>query len=230
MNKHNRNKTIVAPPLPEGFANPQPALSEEYAKPQLVLDIGGVLATNLAPRFWEIIADAASLDQEQLYADYKGEIGSGLWRGTVSEEHFWNWLDGKTASIGVARYRAFLNDCLIPLPALSLLSDWRLYADIHILSNHVQSWVLPLLEPFRTSLGHVIISSAIGYEKPQPELFQAAAKLLPPGSPVLFVDDSPKNLLQAQKSGWHVLQADENGLWVEEVKEWLLEAAAPRNL
>ncbi|MHA7963117.1 HAD family hydrolase [Paenibacillus sp. CAU 1782] len=229
MIKNNANKGIKAPPLSEELANPRPAFSQEYTMPQLVLDIGGVLATNLAPRFWRMIADASSLDQEQLYADYKKDIGPGLWRGTVSEDQFWEWLDGKTESIGAERYRAFLNECLVPLPALSMLAEWRLHADIHILSNHVQSWVLPLLEPFRASLGHVIISSAIGYEKPQPELFQTAAKLLPPGSPVLFVDDSPKNLLQAQQSGWHVLHADENGLWTKQVRQWLLNAPVLRN-
>lgn len=241
MNAQRFHHTNIVPPLlPRQSSGSRPKLNESSTKPQLVLDVGGVLATNLTPRFWELLSDATHVDQQQLYADYKREIGPGLWRGTVSEAQFWDWLDrkavpigGKTAAadlktpfIGAARYRTLLKECLMPLPALSLLPQWRFRADIHILSNHVQSWVLPLLEPYRTCLGHVVISSAVGYEKPQPELFRTAAKLLPAGTPVLFVDDSPSNLAQARQAGWHVLLADENGLWTDTVKEWLEDAAA----
>lgn len=245
MNAQQFHHANIVPPLPRQSSGSQSKLNERNTKPQLVLDIGGVLATNLAPRFWELLSDAIHVDQQQLYADYKEEIGPGLWRGTVSEAQFWDWLDGKavpiggktaatdlkTPFIGAASYRTLLKECLIPLPALSLLPQWNSRADIHILSNHVQSWVLPLLEPFRTCLGHVVISSAVGYEKPQPELFRTAAKLLPAGTPVLFVDDSPSNLAQARQAGWHVLLADENGLWTDTVYEWLeAVAACPESL
>lgn len=204
-------------------------LQSHPRKPQLILDIGGVLATNLSPAFWQLSADAAGMDRASLYAAYRREIGAGLWRGAVNESEFWTWLERAAPGVDAERGLSFLRQSLTPLPALDRLPDWSQKADIHILSNHVEAWVLPLLEPIRSSLGKILVSSSIGWEKPHPELFRLASSHLPVDSPILFVDDSPHNLAQAELIGWEVLLADEAGQWVELAGRWLASATEHSN-
>lgn len=190
-------------------------------RPQLVLDIGGVLATNLSPKFWEWTAEAAGLDYKTLYGEYKRNMSSRLWRGEIEEAEFWEWLLDQGKAIPHEEARLILSRSLLPLPSMQLLPVWSQSADIHILSNHLHGWVAPLLAPVRTYLSHVIVSSEIGMKKPQRELFAHAASLLPEGAPVLFVDDQIRNLSQAEAFGWNVVLADEEGAWTKAAQDWL---------
>ncbi|MDQ6419167.1 HAD-IA family hydrolase [Paenibacillus sp. LHD-117] len=209
-----------------GFASERgirssPGGSKSGARPQLVLDIGGVLATNLTPLFWELTAEAAGVDRGSLYGMYKREISEKLWSGVVTEAEFWEWLLRQAPGVGIREGQSFLAESLLPLPALNRLPEWSGYADIHILSNHLVEWVEPVLRPFKPFLKQIIVSSEAGWRKPQPEMFACAAALLPAEAAVLFVDDQPGNLRQAETLGWSVMQADGEGRWTEAVDRWL---------
>ncbi|REK76595.1 HAD family hydrolase [Paenibacillus paeoniae] len=190
-------------------------------RPQLVLDIGGVLATNLSPRFWNEIATHAETPLEQLYANYKKEISRGLWIGRWSEAQFWEWISSRIPSINAEQGQAILMESLTPLPGLLAIDRWSKHADIHILSNHLAQWVQPILKPVQSCLTTVTISNQVGMSKPQPELYEYTCALLPVKAPVLFIDDQDKNLRQGAAVGWHTLQADHEGSWIGEADRWL---------
>ncbi|GBG09683.1 hypothetical protein PAT3040_04342 [Paenibacillus agaridevorans] len=196
--------------------------SEELAtRPQLVLDIGGVLAANLSPKFWMLVSEAAEVEHSTLYKIYKQEISSKLWRGEIMEEQFWGWLQDQAPKLSPSEAKHMLAGCLSPLPALQRLPEWSRAADLHILSNHLLSWVTPLLQPVRSYLTHIVISSEQSWKKPQRELFAHAASLLPSQSNVLFVDDQQGNLDMAETMGWEVVLADDGGAWIEEADRWI---------
>ncbi|CAM4272374.1 putative hydrolase of the HAD superfamily [Paenibacillus endophyticus] len=186
-------------------------------KPQLVLDIGGVLATNLSPLLWQLLAIEAAVSEEHLYSAYKREISESLWRGHLSEEQFWEWIISHVPTLNKVQGRAFVDMSLKPLPALAYIPEWQQLADIHILSNHLSAWVDPLLSTIRPFLNTITISSQIALKKPDPSIFESVISLLPLGSPVLFVDDQQTNLKQAVSHGWRTLLADDEGHWMNQV-------------
>lgn len=190
-------------------------------RPQLVFDIGGVLATNLSPIFWELVAVHSNQPMQPLYRKYKDELSKNLWTGSVTEAAFWEWLCQAAEGLSEAQGKAYLAESLRPLPALSQLERWSHEADIHIMSNHLAAWVEPILAEARAYLRTVTISSSVGWSKPQRELFEHVALQLPAGSRVLFVDDQPSNLEQGASWGWSTLLADPEGLWTGKVDEWL---------
>ncbi|EXG83249.1 HAD family hydrolase [Saccharibacillus sacchari] len=191
----------------------------ERAKPQLVFDVGGVLAENLDD-FWSGMAQAGGIEKADLRARYKAEIGAALWRGSVTEENFWLWLGEACPAVKASEARALLDKVLLPLPALGLLKDWSERADIHILSNHVAGWILPLFAGIEDCLSSIVVSSEVGYEKPDPRLFAWAATKLK-SSDVCFVDDKESNLEVARNLGWDTVLADPEGHWIQEIEHRL---------
>jgi HAD superfamily hydrolase (TIGR01509 family) len=183
-------------------------------KPQLVLDIGGVLATNLSPLFWKLLAAEAIVSEELLYAAYKKQISERLWTGDITEAQFWLWIKEYTPSLETERARGFIDTSLQPLPALAKVAEWSELADVHLLSNHLPEWVEPIVMPIKPYLRSVTISSLSAVKKPHPDIYARTAAYLPSGSAVLFVDDQAKNIKQAASLGWRTLLADEDGNWI----------------
>lgn len=186
-------------------------------KPQLVLDIGGVLATNLSPLFWELLAAEANVSEEVLYAVYKKQISERLWIGDLTEEQFWLWVKDYTPLLETKRARAFIDNSLQPLPALAKVAEWSEIADVHLLSNHLPGWVEPIVKPIKPYLKSITISSLAAVRKPHPDIYARTAAYFPTGSTVLFVDDQSKNIKQAASLGWRTLLADEDGKWIPQV-------------
>lgn len=186
-------------------------------KPQLVLDIGGVLATNLSPLFWKLLAAEAVVTEEIIYSEYKQQISEHLWTGHITEEQFWKWVLAYTPSLTLKQARGFIDTCLQPLPALNEIANWSKIAHIHVLSNHLPAWVEPIIAPIKPYLSSITISSNEAYIKPHPVIFDKVTSYLATGSTVLFVDDHPKNLKQAASHGWRTLLADEDGQWISQV-------------
>ncbi|MDP5275645.1 HAD family hydrolase [Chengkuizengella axinellae] len=191
------------------------------SKPQLIFDMGGVLVTNLTPPFWQDLADQYSIPYETLRAKYKQNVGATLWSGGISEEDFWLWLIREFPTIQIETAQKFLELNLKPLPAIKHLSKWSLHADIHILSNHRDEWLKPILKDIKESLKTVYVSSNIGISKPDVRIFEHVHASFNYKHKILFVDDKEKNLEEAAKLGWQVLLADEHGEWVEEVDVFL---------
>ncbi|WP_054028904.1 hypothetical protein [Bacillus sp. FJAT-28004] len=186
-------------------------------KPQLVLDIGGVLATNLSPLLWQLLAAEAILSEEALYSEYKQQISERLWTGQMTEEQFWNWVVAYTPSLDITQARSYIDRCLQPLPALDEMSRWSAVADIHVLSNHLPAWVEPIITPIKPYLKSITISSESALQKPHPAIFDKVTEHLPSECYVLFVDDHHKNTKQAALHGWQTLLADDEGLWISQV-------------
>lgn len=157
-----------------------------------------------------------------MYRKYKEEQSKKLWTGGITEAAFWDWLCQAAKGLSEEQGKAYLKESLQPLPALRLLENWSLAADIHILSNHLSAWVEPILQDMRPFLRTVTISSAVGFRKPQRELFEHVGAQIPASSRILFIDDQPSNLEQAAACGWSTLLADPEGLWSGKVDEWLV--------
>lgn len=191
----------------------------ERAKPQLVFDVGGVLAENL-DEFWSGMAQTSGMERTDLRARYKAEIGAALWRGSVTEEDFWLWLEKTCPTVKTSEARTLLKNVLLPLPALGLLKGWSERADIHILSNHVAGWIYPLFTEIEDCISSIVVSSEVGYEKPDPRLFEWAATKLN-GSEICFIDDKLSNLEVAQHLGWDTILADPEGQWVLKIDDRL---------
>jgi putative hydrolase of the HAD superfamily len=190
-------------------------------RPQLVLDIGGVLAANLSPLFWRLIAEEAVVSEEELYSVYKEQISERLWTGGITEERFWAWVKTYAPRLTTEKARSFIDQSLQPLPALAMLQEWSAAADLHVLSNHLPAWVEPVIKPYEKLWKSVTISSEVGCRKPHPDIFACVKPHLPSGSTVLFVDDQNKNLRQAALLGWRTLLADEEGAWISKVMDYL---------
>ncbi|OMF36723.1 hypothetical protein BK133_08750 [Paenibacillus sp. FSL H8-0548] len=193
-------------------------------RPQLVLDIGGVLATNLSPLLWQLLAAEAAVSEDTLYFQYKQEISEQLWTGHISEAQFWKWITAYAPSLTMKQAKAIIEQSLRPLPALEKIAEWSVHADIHLLSNHLSAWVEPIVLPIKPYLKSVTISSEAALKKPDRAIFTRLAAQLPQSSYVLFIDDQNKNIEQAASLGWHTLLADESGGWISLVHTLLQKA------
>ncbi|GFN31748.1 HAD-IA family hydrolase [Paenibacillus xylaniclasticus] len=190
-------------------------------RPQLVLDVGGVLLSNLTPAFWTEAVTRSGVDYAVVRARYKSEIRDDLWSGVLTEEQFWSWIAFYCPSISPEAGQALLMDCLVPLPALTYLHKWSRIADLHLLSNHRHEWLLPKLEDYIELFRTVTISSQSGCFKPNEAIYRIAEQSIGIEAPILFVDDSTTNLQQAELFGWSTLLADVEGKWISKVEPLL---------
>jgi putative hydrolase of the HAD superfamily len=191
-------------------------MNADPSRPQLVFDVGGVLAGNL-DGFWSDLARQGGIDRTELRLRYKEEVGSRLWQGSLSEAQFWDWLRAACPGVGTEDARDLLRRALVPLPALDHLEDWSRRADLHILSNHVAAWIMPLFADLGTRIASFTVSSEEGFHKPDIRLFRAAEAKLNAAGSICFVDDKADNLETARRLGWETILADEGGRWIEEI-------------
>ncbi|UJF32900.1 HAD-IA family hydrolase [Paenibacillus hexagrammi] len=187
------------------------------AKLQLVLDMGGVLITNLTPGMWEELAAGSHVTYAELRERYKQDLKHMLWTGELTLEQFWSWISQQCTAVDTAQMDGLVQKHLLKLPAWEHLEGWSERAELHILSNHRQEWIGPILAPIHELLSSITISSQSGCCKPYPDIYAAAASKLQTSAPVLFVDDQEKNLREAAKLGWMTLLADEAGEWIRRV-------------
>lgn len=187
----------------------------------LVLDVGGVLASNLSPSLWQQLAALGQCEEQLLYAAYKEEMSEKLWCGHYIEAEWWNWLAARGIAVRNEQRAALIATHLRPLPALDKLAAWAKQCSILIMSNHRSEWLLPLLEPHVSALQAIHISDQAGLRKPDPRWFQKINATLERPCDVMFVDDSLKNVHAAQACGWLALRADQHGEWVKQIDEWL---------
>ncbi|QJD82663.1 hypothetical protein [Cohnella herbarum] len=61
-------------------------------KYNLVIDVAGVLLSNLSPGFWDELAQTAGVSYERLKSKFKQEVRDSLWCGKIKEEDFWEWI------------------------------------------------------------------------------------------------------------------------------------------
>ncbi len=112
-------------------------------KYQLVLDVSGVIVSNLSPTFWNEIAVSAGVPYEFLHTQFKRDMRELLWTGKKSEDEFWKWLNKQCPSIEIHEAQSMLYKHLKTLPAFDCIPNWSELADIHLLSNHRREWLEP---------------------------------------------------------------------------------------
>lgn len=190
-------------------------------KPQLILDIAGVILSNLSAQYWGELAHTAGLSFESFKKRFNEEIKTDLWTGRIEEDEFWAWVNEQCQGLSIHQARRSLSEHLVRLPAYDYIPEWSQAAEIHLLSNHRHEWLAPHLEPVIPYVRSVTISSEAGCCKPDPAIYERVQKKLEPHATVLFVDDQERNLVPAQSLGWRTLLADESGEWMNEVEAFL---------
>lgn len=188
-------------------------------KTQLILDAGGVVISNFPHSFWTGLAEQAEASVEQLQRFFHDELKEPLWTGKISEPEFWNRIGNRYPKVDLERARTDFLSGLRLLPTAARLPEWSTRFDLHLLSNHRPEWLLEVIRPFISCFSTMTISSETGVCKPNREIFERVQAKLPPGEPVIFVDDQEKNLVPARTLGWQTILADEEGRWIETLLE-----------
>lgn len=191
-------------------------------KHQLVLDVAGVLITNMSPLFWNEIAELSGASNNAFKSMFNLEIRELFWSGILSEEVFWQWLNEKSSAIEIPHARTVLFKHLQTLPAFEHIPKWSQHADVHLLSNHREEWLLPVLRPIVPYLKSITISSVVGCCKPDAAIYQIVNSKLEPNIQVIFIDDQEKNLKVPQNLNWSTIIEDQEGKWIERV-QYILE-------
>ncbi|MDI4646126.1 HAD-IA family hydrolase [Cohnella hashimotonis] len=189
-------------------------------KKALVLDVGGVLATNYTPQFWEALSYDYDVSYEALM-QFRKDVRADLWTGAITETEFWERLSERFQTIGAADARERLVSEIRPMPALERLAEWRDRASLNILSNHRTEWIAPVLERIYPLADHVIVSAEVGCRKPEPEIYGRMDARLADFADILYVDDTKNNLPQGSALGWKTLLADDEGAWIVQTERWL---------
>lgn len=188
------------------------------SKHQLILDVAGVLVTNMSPRYWKEIAELDHARNKDLKTIFKQNLRELFWSGVLPEEAFWDWLRKECPNIDIPKAQSMLSKHLQIMPAFERIPEWSQQADVHLISNHREEWLAPLLKPLAPYLHSVTVSSNVGFCKPQAEIYELVHSKLDRNSPVTFVDDQQKNLKPAQDLRWSTVLADREGQWIERVE------------
>lgn len=193
------------------------------AKPQLVLDLAGVLVSNFSSEVWLKLSEGSEISFQDIREQFN-EIRKDLWTGKIKEEEFWGWLSQRMKQINKEQARELLIQSLEPLPGLNYLTEWSEIADIHIVSNHCKEWLEPILERVEPYTRSITISNQVGLSKPDIRIFQHVGKQFESGQTVVYIDDQEKNLNPVIELGWKTLLADKEHKWIEQVEPMLGES------
>lgn len=187
------------------------------AKPQLVLDLAGVLVSNFSSTFWLQLSKGTEISFQDIRGQFD-EIRKDLWTGKIKEDDFWEWMSLRIKHINKERARALLIQSLEPLSGINYLAEWSEIADIHILSNHCKEWLESILERVEPYTKSITISNQVGLRKPDIQIYQHVGKHFEAGQTVVYIDDQEKNLKPVIELGWKTLLADKEHKWIEKVE------------
>ena len=183
-------------------------------KPQLVLDLAGVLITNLSASFWQELAGHAGTTFP-IFIEQLSSIRKDLWTGQLKEEQFWIWLQSQYPKVDKTYAYDLLKRTTKTLPAMNYLERWSQHANIHLLSNHCHEWVKPILLTIEKYTKSITISNQVGFCKPHREIYEIVQSHMDFSTRIIFVDDQMKNLKPAVDLGWETMLADEQHYWIE---------------
>ncbi|MFF2506288.1 HAD-IA family hydrolase [Streptomyces sp. NPDC058067] len=182
----------------------------------LVLDFGGVLTTSLLPAVLafekrEALAEGACI--KALYLDEEGTRRThDLERGAITQDQ---WNEAAAARLGVApdnlMGRIFADLHPEPLVINAAAAARRAGIKVGILSNSVGLSPWNLYDGYELDALYdaVVISEQHRMRKPDPEIFQAALKLLDlPAEQCVFVDDTADYLPPAAELGFATVHAE----------------------
>ncbi|MFM9276928.1 HAD family hydrolase [Paenibacillus jiagnxiensis] len=186
------------------------------SRSHLVLDIAGVIATNLSPMYWQELAEHAGCSAQELKKKFNQEIRQPFWSGEISVADYELWLAREYPVLGRHDLPHLIHKHLKLLPAAELLPRWSGIADIHLLSNHRTEWVTELIRPLEPYVTSMHISDKSGFCKPDKRAFDQLHRQLG-GRKMIYVDDQEKNLAPAKELGWTAVLANPEGQWTEGV-------------
>lgn len=169
-------------------------------------DLNGVLVRFFNKAFTQI-ADQTHVPVdaiETLFWRYDGEVCSG--KLPIDEI---NAIFAKELDIPNFDWRPYYMDNVEPLPGIKELAEWaNEHFEIGLLTDTWPGFIEELKQ--RGTIPNlpyvaVVDSSKVGYLKPDPKIFKIAEELsAKPPSEILLIDDDRKNLMEADKLGWHV--------------------------
>lgn len=192
------------------------------AKPQLVLDLAGVLVSNFSSAFWHTLAEGSEISFQEIRVQFD-EVRRDLWTGKMKEDEFWGWMSLRMKQINKEEARELITQSLQPLPGLNYLAQWSEIADIHVLSNHCKEWLEPILEKVEPYARSITISNQVGLRKPDLQIYKHVVKQFERSErTVVYVDDQEKNLKPAIDLGWKTLLADQEHKWIDQVGPMLV--------
>lgn len=192
-------------------------------KPQIVLDIAGVLVNNFSSTYWGRLVLPDSVTGLELLAFFH-EMKRDLWTGVCSEGCFWIELAQRFPDLDTQFMQTALRESLHVLPAIHHLERWCEQADLHLLSNHCKEWLEPNLHQIKPFTKSITISNQLGLCKPDIQIYRAVEARMENVEYILYVDDQQKNLIPAEALGWQTVLADEQGEWVHRIDNWVEEA------
>ena len=182
----------------------------------LLIDVGGVLTTDIFPSFDAYLAREALEVRSfrELYFDTP-EVRDLLHRLEVGELHHTDVEGPLAAMLGLPPERAgelfpglYAEVEFVPEMTAAVEELRRSGVRTGVLSN---SWWFPMYEkPFYERAFDVqIVSGRVGVRKPQREMFELGLQALDlPAGRVLFVDDFEENLPPARELGMSVFLHD----------------------
>ena len=160
-------------------------------KPNLVLDIAGVIATNFSPIFWKDISTKFGVSYDNLLK-FRTNIREELWSGKINEQEFWDKLVGSFPTIDQRYATNKLLSLIKPLPAYEEIAMWSTYSNIHLLSNHRREWIKHIIRPVENYITSTTISSDVGTCKPEGNIYLRVNSEFKSNANVIFVDDQEK--------------------------------------
>jgi putative hydrolase of the HAD superfamily len=189
----------------------------------VVLDVGGVLFTDITISLMRTVVQATSCTEEAVSGAFE-PLEKDLWCGLISTDQFWRAFGDKLNCHLDSNF--WDEECVkLQKPLLSEQSLSYLLAkcDVALLTNHRTEWLFPALKEVRLkdSFCPIVVSAIEGCMKPDPRIYEVIDNVLPRHyGRRLFIDDRPINLKPAEHLGYQVMLADPRQDWETAVVKW----------
>lgn len=189
-------------------------------RPQLVVTVEGVLASDPLTYFWNLMAAATDCSSEEIQLSFTQMLGEDLFSGRVSESAFWEWLAAQFGITDSSYWKELLLERRYPLLGMHLLPRLSSEADITLLCGQRHEWFADLIqaEDAAYAVSRVVYSSKVGLTKRDSALYE---KLFESGRANLWLDNSQHALQLAKTHHFNICVADREMQWVDPVVAWL---------
>lgn len=133
-------------------------------------------------------------------------------RGEITMKQFDEYV-GRELKFEGFKWKNFYMKTAKPLETMkSFIEEIATKIDVGIMTNTFPGFVDYMIKKNmlpQVEYKAIVDSSAVGYVKPEPKIYEVAEKMAGyRGGDILFVDDSRANLMPATKMGWNVLWFD----------------------
>lgn len=173
-------------------------------------DVHGVLVCFYQRAFTKLARDTG-LSEVKVSSSF-WRYNDAICRGEITIQEF-NQLIARQLSLRELDWFSYYLDAVAPIKeAQECLEQVARSYGVGLLTNIMPGLVDLLISHNKLpnlKYDAILDSSATGHIKPEPEFYQAAmTRAGVPANQILFIDDSPTNLMAAEKLGWQVLHFD----------------------